>query len=413
MQSRSGLQAFGAPVLSVRGTQGWRRYAALLMAEEQRDPRGDRRAPDEEQAADGPMADADEEGRHEARAAAIPPRRRQLAARGGSIPPGRGLPIIPPDLLRVVGKHQEERWKAIRASLLASKALGGAFRAAIPPHFLRVVDKHQEERWKAINSSLRASNALRDTFRPTIPRVVFSRLRESQEAVRRLATGLTEQLRAGAPPNWQFGDDWPRISAIADVVEGDGIPLVWVPRGDIVLALVHAEEVKARRGILADREADVLQDCSSCLDDTDCVELAELIENAWEAVGTFKAGYPRAAQALATVVLDATLRLLFADPDFSYGGVRRQLVDVWDNAPLREMRSALVLAAIPGALEQFWVHRGDPVPVRFNRHASAHTLHAEQYTRTNALVAIMTITSLLRETQKSAWYNPDAEQSAS
>jgi hypothetical protein len=413
VQSRSGLHAFGALVLSVRGTQGWRRYAALLMAEEQRDPRGDRRAPDEEQAADGPMADAYEKSRHEARAGDSPEAKTAGRTRRFDTAGLTGLPIIPPDLLPVVGKHQEERWKAIRSSLLASKVLGGALRAAIPPHFFRVVDKHQEERWKSINSNLRASNALLDTFRPTIPRVVFRGLRESQEAVRRLAAGLTEQLRVGAPPNWQFGDDWPRLSAIADVVEGDGIPLAWVPRGDIVLALVHAEEIEARRGILADLEADVLQDCSSCLDDTDCVELAELVENAREAVGTFEAGYPRAAQALATVVLDAALRRLFADPDFSYGSVRRQLADVWGNAPLREMRSALVLAAIPGALERFWVHRGDPVPVRFNRHASAHTLHAAQYTRTNALVAIMTITSLLRETQESGWYDPDAEQSAS
>jgi hypothetical protein len=219
---------------------------------------------------------------------------------------------------------------------------------------------------------------------------------------------LTEQFRAGAPPNWQFEDDWPRLSAIADVVEGEGIPLAGVPRGDIVLALVHAEEIEATRGILADREADILQDCFSCLDDTDCVELAEFVENAREAVGAFEAGYPRAAQALAAVVLDAALRFLFAAPDFSYGGVRRHLTEVWDNASLGEMRSALVLAAIPGALERFWAHRGDSVPVRFNRHASAHTLHAAQYTRTNALVAIMTITSLLRETQESAWYDPRA-----
>jgi hypothetical protein len=158
--------------------------------------------------------------------------------------------------------------------------------------------------------------------------------------------------------------------------------------------------------------ADIVQDCFTCLDDAP--ELAEFVANAREAIRAFQDQHAKPAQALATVVLDAVLRLLFAAPNFSYGGIRRQLADVWDNAPLQYMRSALVLAAIPGALEQFWPDRGDPVPVRFNRHASAHTVYAEQFTRTNALVAIMIITSLLRETHESAWYvAPDAEQPAS
>jgi hypothetical protein len=197
---------------------------------------------------------------------------------------------------------------------------------------------------------------------------------------------------------------------ISETVEQDGIPLAWVPRSDIVMALVHAEGIEERRAILANREADIIQDCFTCLDDIDALELAEFVANAREAARAFQDQHPKPAQAFATVVLDAALRDLFATPSFSYGGIRHQLAGVWDNAPLRHMRSALVLAAIPGALEQFWPHRGDPVPVRFNRHASSHTLHVGQFTRTNALVAIMTITSLLREAQESVWYAPSDDQ---
>jgi hypothetical protein len=291
------------------------------------------------------------------------------------------MPVIPPDVLRVVRKNWEELANTIRTNVLASSVLRDAWRPVIPPDVLRVVRKNEEELAKTL---------------------------------RQFATGFEEQLRAGAPPNWQFGDDWPSLTVISDMVERDGIPLAWVPRGEIVVGLVRAEGIEARRAILADREADIIQDCFTCLDDVDAPELTEFVASVREAARAFQDQHAKPAQALATVVLDATLRLLFATPDFSYAGIRRKLTGVWDNAPLRYMRSALVLAAIPDALEQFWPGRGDQVPVRFNRHASTHTIHVEQYTRTNALVAIMVITSLLREAHESAWYVAlDAEQPAS
>jgi hypothetical protein len=287
----------------------------------------------------------------------------------------------------------------------------------IPPDLFRIVRRNQEGLAQAINSSRLASKVLRDASRPVIPPDLFRIVRRNQEglaqAFRRFAADFEEQLRAGAPPNWQFGDDWPKLTRIGDTVEQDGIPLAWVPRSDIVVALVDAEGIEARRAILAAREADIIQDCFTCLDDIDAPELAEFVGNASDAARAFQDQHAKPAQALATVVLDATLRLLFANPSFSYGGIRSRLADVWDKAPLRYMRSALVLAAIPGALEQFWPDRGDPVPVRFNRHASAHTVHAKQFTRTNALVAIMLVTSLLRESHESAWCAPDAQQPAS
>jgi hypothetical protein len=321
-------------------------------------------------------------------------------------------PVVRPGLFGVVCKQQED-WAAMRSSVLRD-----AWRPVIPPDLLRVVHKRQEDWATVMRSRALASNVLRVAWRPVVPPDLFRVVGKHQEiwakTLRRFAAGFEEQLRAGAPPNWQFGEDWPKLTMISETVQQDGIPLAWVPRGDIVVGLVHAEGIEGRRAILADREADIVQDCFTCLDDVHAPELAELVTNAREAVRVFQDQHAKPAQALATVVLDAVLRLLFAAPNFSYGGIRRQLAEVWDNAPLRYMRSALVLAAIPGALEQFWPDRGDPVPVRFNRHASAHTVHAEQFTRTNALVAIMIITSLLRETHESAWYvAPDAEQPAS
>jgi hypothetical protein len=402
------------------GHQFERRQGILpAVADEQQDPPGADGAPDDEPAVDQPSAhereEVDEDIPTTGPAEARNPVERTIRFGFAGL---RATPVISPDLLRVVRKNQEDLAKAFGSRVLASKVLRDAWRPVIPPDLLRVVHKRQEDWATVMRSRALASNVLRVAWRPVVPpdllRVVSKHQEIWAKTLRRFAAGFEEQLRAGAPPNWQFGEDWPKLTMISETVKQDGIPLAWVPRGDIVVGLVHAEGIEGRRAILADREADIVQDCFTCLDDVDAPELAEFVANAREAVRAFQDQHAKPAQALATVVLDAVLRLLFAAPNFSYGGIRRQLADVWDNAPLRYMRSGLVLAAIPGALEQFWPDRGDPVPVRFNRHASAHTVHAEQFTRTNALVAIMIITSLLRETHESAWHvAPDAEQPAS
>jgi hypothetical protein len=406
------------------------------MDHEQHDPRGADAASDEEPAVDHPTAgegeEADENPAEVSSAVECTSTRFDFAGL-------RAMPVVPPGLFQLV--HKQEDWAAaMRSSALRapwrpavssgvfelvrrqqegwaaamhSSVLRAAWRPAVQPGVFQVIRKHQEEWAAAMRSSV-----LRAAWRPAVPPGVFEVLHKHQEEwakrLRGFAAVFEEQLRAGAPPNWQFADDWPRLTKITETVVQDGIPLAWVPRANIVVALVHTEDIEARRVVLANHEADIIQDCFTCLDDIDVPELAEFVANAREAARAFQDQYAKPAQAFATVVLDALLRLLFATPSFSYGEIRHRLDGVWDNTPLRYMRSALVLAAIPGALEQFWPHRGDPVPVRFNRHASAHTLHAGQFTRTNALVAIMTITSLLREAQESVWYvHSDIQQSAS
>jgi hypothetical protein len=232
------------------------------------------------------------------------------------------MPVVPPGLLQVVRKHQEE-W----AAAMRFRVLGEAWRPVVPSGLLQVVREHQEVWTKTL---------------------------------RRFAAGFEEQLRAGAPPNWQFADDWPRLSMISETVEQHGIPLAWVPRADIVVALVHAEGIEARRAILADHEADIIQDCFTCLDDIEAPELAEFVANAREAARAFQGQYAKPAQALATVVLDAVLRLLFATPSCSYGGVRHQLASVWDNAPLRYMPRHWCLRPFPAP----WSSSGPTAAIR-------------------------------------------------
>ena len=59
-------------------------------------------------------------------------------------------------------------------------------------------------------------------------------------------------------------------------------------------------------------------------------------------------------------------------------------------------RSAVVLGGIWGAFGQFWPENGEQIPRNFSRHASAHGVSRRQYSRINALLALMHVTAPLK-----------------
>ena len=59
------------------------------------------------------------------------------------------------------------------------------------------------------------------------------------------------------------------------------------------------------------------------------------------------------------------------------------------------IRFAFAIAPVWAAYSTFWVSKGDPVPRTFTRHASAHAVSTAQYSRTNTVIALMLVTSLL------------------
>jgi hypothetical protein len=56
---------------------------------------------------------------------------------------------------------------------------------------------------------------------------------------------------------------------------------------------------------------------------------------------------------------------------------------------------ACAIAPVWSVYRQFWTTNGDPVPKTFGRHASAHAVSKAQYNRTNAVLGVMLVTSLL------------------
>jgi hypothetical protein len=63
--------------------------------------------------------------------------------------------------------------------------------------------------------------------------------------------------------------------------------------------------------------------------------------------------------------------------------------------PVSRFIWGLCMVAIAAAFAPFWEHKGDPIPTRYNRHASIHTVSSMQYTDANSICAILSAVSLI------------------
>lgn len=211
------------------------------------------------------------------------------------------------------------------------------------------------------------------------------------------------------PPNWRSLTNV-NVDTAVSIVCDEGIPLAWVPRSDIVAKLVDASDMAARDTILVADAADIALDCREALDEVTAPDLKPLADLARDAILALERDTPAAAQALAGNVFDTFLRdagrrgNIFGAPlgYFKYDKVTKKITPVSDDTLLSDYRIACVLSPVLPALADYNPET-DPVPDRFGRHATAHRAHPAQYTLVNAVVAVMLMTSVLREAQESGW----------
>lgn len=239
---------------------------------------------------------------------------------------------------------------------------------------------------------------LLDQLVPQLPQFVdarwMSQLNRSLSGFQFKLDGISQQF--GELVRHELPDNWPEDAQLGDVeqlVLASRWAVVWVPREEIIAELRAAGDEDERRAVLARRRQDVVADLRACLAVTTNADLQAFVAATADAVEAVDAGHPSAAQALAASVLAATLRDALEYHTFSRA---RDALDVdWREQSYRLFRLGLVSGVVVDALNRFYP--GDPVPEAYNRHATAHTVSAEQYTEVNALTALMLDVSLLRE----------------
>jgi hypothetical protein len=214
-----------------------------------------------------------------------------------------------------------------------------------------------------------------------------------------------EQWLAALPPNWrefEFED----VEAALTFMAETGWCIAWSPRRKIVQTLLAADDRSS--ALLAEAHL-VLDDAAAVADGITEPQLADLVEALREAIDCWRDGRFRAAQATANVAFTDVLHCHLGFRGLGAFKKAHEHFEAIDplEAAIAEMRYWAILRAAKHALVRFMGDEGEPVPSNYSRHASAHTVTAEQYTPENGLVAILLVTGLLSEL--AYWYGQAAE----
>jgi hypothetical protein len=211
-------------------------------------------------------------------------------------------------------------------------------------------------------------------------------------------TGLAAALdraKEALPPNWDGLDHY---EALGEIAKDDGIPVVWVPRASVLADLVAAPDRDERVKILLARQDEITEDCRSVMAEVTDPDLAPRVPQALEAVGALLAGFPQPAQALAVAVSESLLTEHIANGR-SYKALATDVAVDTDELTIVEVRSTFALLPVHRFYTPWWPHSGVPAPGELSRHVTVHHARADHLTPENALIAIMLLSSVLRDLQ--------------
>lgn len=218
---------------------------------------------------------------------------------------------------------------------------------------------------------------------------VFTDLYSSQ---RQQFDGIFEQVSRALdvvlPPNWRGVRGLDQIDTLA---LDEGLALAWVPPHDVLNALIAAPSKQERRRILGRRWQRIVAACREAIETTSEDDVIEYRGFALKVIEMLVDGHPEGAQALAANLLDTMLRETLDKPSV------RQVTDQRDRLSIDDLplRVAMVFGGIWGSHTEFWRSRGDAIPRGFSRHGSVHAVSRIQYSRINALIALMHVTSYI------------------
>ncbi|MFD0367684.1 hypothetical protein [Streptomyces sp. NPDC127114] len=257
-----------------------------------------------------------------------------------------------------------------------------------------------------VNSPLIQMNAMAETFRRQM-----ADLTGFNDMVRQAVKPLAEAYR---PPQWHsvfgsLGDiinrlypenlrhDIPDPDDLEKLLVEEGIPLMWVPGPQTVRALLDATDAIARRRIIGRRWKGIASDCEAVLEEVEHRDVQDARSFALEAARALRAGHASAAQALSANLLDSLLqrhfdqavRIQLTTNDFKTKGIKFKLED-------HKFKVACTFAPVWYAHAKYYPKNGDPIPRSFGRHASAHGVSRTQYSRINAVYALMLVTSVIK-----------------
>lgn len=266
------------------------------------------------------------------------------------------------------------------------------------------------------------SNKIEEATRPisewqkrlarTIEEVVnhsdFQWVQEVLDDAANLISNVVQAALDAIPPNLHGLED---VRDVLTLTHDEGLPLVWVPRQEILQLLIEAPDADSRREILLSHRDEILEDCVTVLDDikpllNDCVSTLppmclEWAKESGEAARALQSGLVGPAQSHAANVTDSIvphMSWFLADKPTRGHTIKRANEDVNDVASLTLLMNHLALRPLVRAYRRWRPGTGQPPLDQFARHVTAHGVgHPDVFNEYNALIAVMLAVSLTRQ----------------
>ncbi|MEU2263912.1 hypothetical protein ABZ557_27390 [Streptomyces sp. NPDC019645] len=257
------------------------------------------------------------------------------------------------------------------------------FPTIVPPLVAQVTQlQKQLQGMYTFNSSLRTLiESVNRSYAPQWERI-FESIRDFQSRI--------------FPENWE-GVSRPGIEGFESLLIDEGIALMWVPGPKAIQALLDAPTAADRRRIISRRWKGIVTDCETVLSNVTHPRLQDSKNFGLDCVWALQEGHTAPAQALAGNLLDSVLRSNFDNAarlevtrnNFKKNGVRFNLDDY-------KIRAAFTFAPVWCAHAKYKTEDGDPIPRTFGRHPTTHAVSRAQYSRINAVMGLMLVTSVIK-----------------
>lgn len=204
----------------------------------------------------------------------------------------------------------------------------------------------------------------------------------------------TDSFEQSLPTNWRDLDA-AEVDRAAGLMGNTGLCLAWVPRAELIRALLAAPDHEDRCQVLVANANEILVDVEAVLLEVSSEELAPIAGAAEEAIRSARAGAPGPAQSHVASALGHIAHGYFGYKNF--GPVRERFADV---DPINDVGFAEFSFY---AIGRAWVvsvanfmQAGDG----FNRNFTAHYVGAPHYSEANFLAGLMLLAGLARELQR-------------
>ncbi|PPG02726.1 hypothetical protein C5E06_09745 [Pseudoclavibacter sp. RFBI5] len=235
-------------------------------------------------------------------------------------------------------------------------------------------------------------DSMADSFRENARQIL-----DYLERTRKLQRDLAPDT---LPQNLQEYAATPEARALLyEVLFDDGIPLAFALSSETVGAVVDAPNRAARIERLWSRRKGILSRCAEGLDSVTAAHLGHSVELARQALEAYQHGLHGPAQAQAMAIVDT--HYTSHAPQSTANAVKHA-------RPMEHLQGKVDNRAFPvhAPIARAYARKylGSPTqgreaedpPRELSRHATIHGTHPNQYTKRNALQALVMVTSLLR-----------------